>query len=132
MSRCVRPRQEGGRGQNTKMGGSDPTVPRNRGPIPSGFGGHSRLLLLESAARVLAARRGSSNGSVRQFVIQNRKGGTERTNANHQSTTQAAEDSHDPGASRGVGEGSARPVCRVHRFTYVIRHHRSTETAVQA
>ena len=36
------------RGQNTTRGGSDPIVPRNRGPIPSGFGGHSRLFLLES------------------------------------------------------------------------------------
>ena len=64
-----------GRGQNTRMGGSDPTAPQNRGPIPSGFGGHSRLLLLEYAARVLAAQMGTSNGFVRQFVIQNRKGG---------------------------------------------------------
>jgi hypothetical protein len=54
MTRCVRPRQEWGRGQNTKMGGSDPTAPQNRGPVPSGFGGHSRLVLLGFAARVLA------------------------------------------------------------------------------
>jgi len=46
------------------MGGSDPTAPQNRGPVPAGFGGHSRLLLLEDAARVLAARMGSSNGVV--------------------------------------------------------------------
>jgi hypothetical protein len=44
------------RGQNTIRGGSDPIAPQNRGPIPSGFGGHSRLLLLEYAARVLAAQ----------------------------------------------------------------------------
>src|SRR5882762_7952341 len=44
------------RGQNTIRGGSDPIAPHNRGPIPSGFGGHSRLLLLEYAARVLAAQ----------------------------------------------------------------------------
>ena len=31
-------------------------MPQNRGPIPSGFGGHSRLLLLETAACVLAAQ----------------------------------------------------------------------------
>ena len=37
-------------------GRSDPTVPQNRGPVPSGFGGNSRLLLLENAARVLAAK----------------------------------------------------------------------------
>lgn len=42
------------RGQNTTRGGSDPIAPQNRGPIPSGFGGHSRLLLPGSAARVLA------------------------------------------------------------------------------
>jgi hypothetical protein len=44
------------RGQNTIRGGSDPIAPQNCGPIPSGFGGHSRLLLLESAAHVLAAQ----------------------------------------------------------------------------
>ncbi len=44
------------RGQNTIRGGSDPTAPQNRGPIPLGFGGHSRLLLLKDAARVLAAQ----------------------------------------------------------------------------
>ena len=38
--------RENGRGQNTIRGGSDPIAPRNRGPIPPGFGGHSRLLLL--------------------------------------------------------------------------------------
>jgi hypothetical protein len=31
-------------------------VPQKCGPIPPGFGGHSRLLLLEGAARVLAAQ----------------------------------------------------------------------------
>jgi hypothetical protein len=35
-------------------------APRNRGPIPSGFGDRSRLLLLESAARVLPAWRTSA------------------------------------------------------------------------
>jgi hypothetical protein len=44
------------RGQNTTRGGSDPIVPQNRGPIPLGFGGHSRLFLLKLADRVLAAR----------------------------------------------------------------------------
>jgi len=34
-------------------------VPQNRGPVPAGFGGHSRLLLLGIAARVLAVRRSS-------------------------------------------------------------------------
>ena len=48
MSRCVRPREEWGRGQNTRMGGSDSIAPLNRGPIPSGFGGHSRLKLLRN------------------------------------------------------------------------------------
>src|SRR5260370_22565097 len=111
MSRCVRPRKKWGRGQNTKMGGSDPIVPQNRGPIPSGFGGHSRALLLECAARVLAARRGSSNGVVRRPVVQSCKGGIKGKYGNHQSTTQATEDGNDPGSSRGVGEGTARPVC---------------------
>jgi len=54
----------------------------------------------------LAARRGSSNGFVRQPVVQNRKGGIKRKNGNHQSTTQATEDNHDPGSSRGVGKGT--------------------------
>jgi len=38
--------RQSGRGQNTIRGGSDPIAPQNRGPIPPGFGGHSRLLLL--------------------------------------------------------------------------------------
>jgi hypothetical protein len=34
-----------------------PHRPRKRGPVPAGFGGHSRLLLPGIAARVLAAGR---------------------------------------------------------------------------
>ncbi len=56
------------RGQNTTRGGSDPIVPRNRGPIPSGFGGHSRLFLLEAADRVLAAQEKRMTDFVRQHV----------------------------------------------------------------
>jgi len=52
--------QETGRGQNTRRGGSDPTVPQTRGPVPAGFGDHSRLLLLRTAARVLAAHKNSA------------------------------------------------------------------------
>ncbi|HXM97601.1 MAG TPA: hypothetical protein VN982_03930 [Candidatus Dormibacteraeota bacterium] len=48
-----------GREQNT-IWASDPIAPQNRGPIPSGFGGHSHLLLLEDAARVLAAHEGGN------------------------------------------------------------------------
>jgi len=91
------------------MGGSDPTAPQNRGPVPSGFGGHSRLRLLRKSQPVFWPRgAGSSNGFVRQDVRQNRKGGTKRKHGNHQSTTQTTEDGHDPGSSRGVGEGTAR------------------------
>jgi len=61
------------RGQNTIRGGSDPIVPQNRGPIPSGSGGHSRLLLLKAAARVLAAQEKGIRNCVRQHVRQNRK-----------------------------------------------------------
>ena len=132
MSRCVKPRQEWGRGQNTRMGGSDPTAPRNRGPVPAGFGGHSRLLLLGIAARVLAARRGSSDGVVRQPVIQNRKGGSEKTDGDHQSTTQATQGSNDPGSGRGIHKVSTRQLREVHRLLYVIRHHRGSKTPVQA
>ncbi len=56
------------RGQNTTRGGSDPIVPQNRGPIPSGFGGHSRPLLLNSAARVFAAHEKGTSEFVRQEV----------------------------------------------------------------
>jgi len=80
-------RQETERGQNTIRGGSDPIAPQNRGPIPSGFGGHSRLLLLESAARVLAAQDKRIGEIVRQDVRQNRKGGTTRKHGNHQGAT---------------------------------------------
>src|SRR2546430_5606317 len=48
----------------------------NRGPVPAGFGGHSRLLLLEFAARVLAAQEKGIRNYVRQNVRQNHKGGT--------------------------------------------------------
>jgi hypothetical protein len=60
MTRCVRPRQDWGRGQNARMGGSDPIVPRNRGPIPSGFGGHSRLKLLSKSQPVFWPRGGEA------------------------------------------------------------------------
>jgi hypothetical protein len=64
------------------MGWSDPIAPQNRGPIPTGFGGHSRLLLLESAARVLAAQDEGIGEVVRQDARQNCKGGTKRKNGN--------------------------------------------------
>jgi predicted transcriptional regulator len=63
------------------MGGSDPTAPQNRGPVPAGFGGHSRLLLLEIAARVLAAQEKEIRRFVRQDVRHNRKGGSKRSMA---------------------------------------------------
>src|ERR1700674_1921732 len=133
MTRCVRPRQKWGRGQNTRMGGSDPTAPLNRGPVPSAFRGSlPPQAAQEIAARVLAARRGSSNGFVRQDVRQNRKGGTKRKHGNHQGTTQTAKVSDDPAPSRRVGKDTARSRFRVHRLIYVIRHHRSTETSFQA
>jgi hypothetical protein len=56
------------RGQNTRMGGSDPIVPQNHGPIHPGFGGHSRLFLLEPADRVLAAQEKGIRNFVRQHV----------------------------------------------------------------
>jgi predicted transcriptional regulator len=56
-------------------------VPQKRGPIPSGFGGHSRLLLLKDAARVLAAQEKGIRRFVRQRVRQNRKGGRKRSMA---------------------------------------------------
>jgi len=83
-SKQMRQRRQGTeRGQNTIRGGSDPIAPQNRGPIPSGFGGHSRLLLLECAARVLAAQEKGIGELVRQDVRQNRKGGTKRKHGNH-------------------------------------------------
>jgi hypothetical protein len=49
--------------QNTKMGGSDPTVPQNRGPVPAGFGGHSRLRLLRKSQPVFWPRGGGSRAT---------------------------------------------------------------------
>ncbi len=69
------------RGQITELGGSDPIAPQDRGPIPPGFGGHSRLLLLEDAARVFAAQEKGIRRFVRQRVRQNRKGGRKRSMA---------------------------------------------------
>src|SRR6266446_1188425 len=131
MTRCVRPRQEWGRGQNTIRGGSDPIVPQNRGPIPSGFGGRSRLLLLECAARVLAAQEKGIRNFVRQNVRQNRKGGTKRKHGNHQGTTQATKVSDDPGASGGVGENTARSIRKIHRLHSVLRHYGGSESSFQ-
>ena len=71
------------RGQKTSRGGSDPIVPQNRGPIPPGFGGHSRLFLLEVADRVLAAQERGSAVFVRQHVCQDQRGGTERKHGHH-------------------------------------------------
>src|SRR5438477_6595329 len=99
MTKSVRARQEWGRGQNTRLGGSDPTAPQNRGPIPAGFGGHSRLLLLEFAACVLAAQEKGIRNYVRQNVRQNHKGGTKGKHGNHQGTTQTTKISDGPGPS---------------------------------
>jgi len=57
----AKPKSSGVR--TTEMGGSDPTAPQNRGPIPSGFGGRSRLLLRKDAAPVLAGRMRESEKS---------------------------------------------------------------------
>jgi predicted transcriptional regulator len=50
-------------------------------PDPCGLRGHSRLLLLEDAARVLAAQEKGIGKFVRQDVRHNRKGGTKRSMA---------------------------------------------------
>jgi hypothetical protein len=53
-------------------------------PGPCGFRGSlPPQAAQEIAARVLAAQTGSSNGVVRQFVIQNRKGGTWQSSKHH-------------------------------------------------
>jgi len=78
---CSKRTRETHRAEKVKSGGSDPTVPQNRGPMPLGFGGHSRLLLLESAARVLAAEERGIRNFVRRPVRQNRKGGTKKSMA---------------------------------------------------
>src|SRR5438034_11436649 len=110
MSRCMRPRQEWGRGQNTKMGGRRLHRAAKSRPDPFGLRGSlPPQAAQEIAARVLAARRGSSDGFVRQPVGQNRKGGIQRKKGNQQSTTQTTQGSNDPGSSRGIGEGTARP-----------------------
>src|SRR6266849_7273119 len=129
--RCDRDGKETERGQNTIRGGSDPIAPQNRGPIPSGFGGHSRLLLLKSAARVLAAQEKGIGNFVRQHVVQNRKGGTKRKHGNHQGTAQTTKVSDDPGASGGVGENAARSVRKIHRLHSVLRHYGGAEGSIQ-
>jgi hypothetical protein len=60
------------RGQNTTRGGSDPIAPQNRGPIPPGFGGHSRLFLLKVADRVLAGRIALEQQTQRSQFIKTR------------------------------------------------------------
>src|SRR5258706_13219609 len=123
MTRWVRPRKEWGGGKNTRMGGSAPIVPQNRGRVPAGFGGHSRLLLLEDAALVLAAQEKGIRNFVRQHVRQNRKGGTRRKHGDHQGTTEANKVSDHPGARRGVRENTARSIRKIIRLHSVLRHH---------
>jgi len=48
--------------------GATPPCRKIAAPVPSGFGGHSRLLLLEDAARVLAAQEKGTSAFVRQHV----------------------------------------------------------------
>ncbi len=79
--------------------GATPPCRRIAAPVPAGFGGHSRLFLLEDAARVLAAQEKGISDFVRQHVRRDRKGGTKRKHGNHQGTTQATKVSDDPGAS---------------------------------
>jgi hypothetical protein len=64
-------------------------------------------LLLEFAARVLAAQEKGIRNYVRQNVRQNQKGGTKGKHGNHQGTTQTTKISDSPGPSGGVGEDPA-------------------------
>ncbi len=127
---CSKRTRETHRAEKVKSGGSDPTVLQNRGPIPLGFGGHSRLLLLESAARVLAAEERGIRNFVRRPVRQNRKGGTKKKHGNHQGTTQTTQVSDDPGPGRGVGENAARSIREIHRLHSVLRHYGGSESPV--
>ncbi len=43
-------------------------MPQNRGPVPAGFGGRSRLLTLEIAARVLAAKEFCRTDCMRRHI----------------------------------------------------------------
>jgi hypothetical protein len=75
---------------------SDPIAPQNRGPIPSSFGGHSRILLLESAARILAKPEKGSSKFCKTGCKTKPKRGTKVTHGNHQATTQTTQVVDDP------------------------------------
>jgi hypothetical protein len=75
---------------------SDPIAPQNRGPIPSSFGGHSRVLLLESAARILAKPEKGSSKFCKTGCKTKPKRGTKVTHGNHQATTQTTQVVDDP------------------------------------
>src|SRR5207249_3865989 len=113
-------------------GGSDPPVPQNRGPVPAGFGGHPRLLLLRNRSSWFGRAEGEQRRSCKKPIIQNRKGGSEKTDGDHQSTTQATQGSNDPGSGRGIHKVPTRQLREVHRLIYFLRHHRGSKTPVQA
>ena len=67
-------------------------MPQNRGPVPSGFGGHSRLLPLQIAARVLAACRSRSKQFVMHFAIQIATMKGDQSRAHPETTTQTIQE----------------------------------------
>jgi len=75
---------------------SDPIAPQNRGPIPSSFGGDSRILLLESAARILAKPVTGSSKFCKTGCKTKPKRGTKVMHGNDQGTTQTTQVSDDP------------------------------------
>ena len=52
------------RGQNCGTAGSDPIAPQSRGPIPSGFGGHSRPLAASKRSSCFGRDRSKKGNNV--------------------------------------------------------------------
>jgi len=101
---CARRNGDSGRGQNTVLGGSDPTFGGFQPPKPKW--GRSRPSR-RKRDRVLAACRKPRMQGVRQNVRQSQRGGRDEQHGDHQGTTQTTKVGDGSSASRGVRENAA-------------------------
>src|SRR5260370_1366776 len=124
---CARHDDEFGRGQNTELGGSDPTFDGFQ--PPKVLWGRSRPSR-RKGDRVLAACRSRRVQVVRQDVRQNQLGVEEQQHGNHQGTTQTTKVGDGSGPRRRVRKRKSRSVCEVHRLHSVIRRHGGAESSL--
>src|SRR6266849_6912094 len=128
--RCGRDGKETERGQNTIRGGSDPIAPQNRGPIPSGFGGHSRLLLLEDAARVFGRVQESEQTFCDAVCNAPRIAKGEEALGTSESTIEATKNYNPSGPPGGRRQAQLGQVRRIHRRERFLRRERGAQAPV--